>query len=60
MCCVVIYEERFCKREEERYEDLLEIWQQDEWSFRILKMREGQCVMVCSKKRYFCKGDGEV
>ena len=41
MCCVVIYEERFCKRDEERYGDLLKIWQQNEWSFRILKMREG-------------------
>ena len=41
MCCVVIYEERYCKRDEERYGDILEIWQKDEWSFRILKMREG-------------------
>ena len=41
MCCVVIYEERYCKRDEERYGDILEIWQIDEWSIRILKMREG-------------------
>ena len=38
---VVTYEEGFCKRDENKYGDLLEIWQQDEWSFRILGMREG-------------------
>ena len=29
------------ERDEERHGDLLEIWQQDEWSFKILKMGEG-------------------
>ena len=39
MCCVVIYKDGFCKRDEKIYGDLLEIWQQDDWSFRILGMR---------------------
>ena len=41
MYCVITYEEGFCKRDENKYGDLLDIWQQDEWSFRILGMREG-------------------
>ena len=41
MCCVVIYKDGFCKRDEKIYGDPLEIWQQDDLSFRILGMREG-------------------
>ena len=37
MCCVVIYKDGFCKRDEKIYGDLLEVWQQDEWIFRIIE-----------------------
>ena len=37
MYCVITYEEGFCKRDENKYGDLLDIWQQDEWSFRIIE-----------------------
>ena len=42
MCVVLLYIKMdFVRGMKKKYGDLLEIWQQDDWSFRILGMREG-------------------
>ena len=55
MCCVVIYKDGFCKSDEKIYGDLLEIWQQDDWSFRILRLREGSPWYVAWSSLYRAK-----
>ena len=42
MCVVLLYIKMdFVRGMKKIYGDLLKVWQQDDWSFRILGMREG-------------------